>query len=64
MPLAHAQRRCPGAVFLPSDHAVYDAASAEVLSVLRSFGYPVELWAGTTQCSVRILIIRRRARAR
>jgi DNA polymerase IV len=44
MPLAQALRRCPGAVFLPSDHPAYDAASAEVMSVLRSFGHPVEVW--------------------
>lgn len=44
MPLAQALRRCPEAVFLPSDHPAYDAASAEVMSVLRSFGFPVEVW--------------------
>ena len=31
-------------MFLPSDHPAYDAASAEVMTVLRSFGYPVEVW--------------------
>jgi DNA polymerase-4 len=44
MPLAQARRRCPDAVFLPSDHAAYDAASAEVMATLRSFGWPVEVW--------------------
>jgi hypothetical protein len=32
------------AVFLPSDHPAYDAASAEVMEVLRCFGRPVEVW--------------------
>ena len=44
MPLARAFRKCPQAVFLPSDHPVYDAASAEVMAALRSFGRPVEVW--------------------
>jgi DNA polymerase IV len=44
MPMKHALRKCPDAVFLPSDHPAYDAASAEVMEVLRSFGYPVEVW--------------------
>jgi DNA polymerase-4 len=44
MPLARAYRKCPEAVFLPSDHPVYDAASAEVMAALRSFGHPVEVW--------------------
>lgn len=44
MPLVRAYRKCPEAVFLPSDHPAYDAASAEVMAVLRSFGYPVEVW--------------------
>lgn len=44
MPLVRAHRRCPQAVFLPSDHPAYDAASAEVMAVLRSFGHPVEVW--------------------
>lgn len=44
MPLRVALRKCPEAVFLPSDHPVYDAASAEVMTVLRSFGLPVEVW--------------------
>ena len=44
MPLRLAHRKCPDGVFLPSDHTAYDAASAEVMAVLRSFGYPVEVW--------------------
>jgi DNA polymerase-4 len=42
--MQRALRKCPDAVFLPSDHPAYDAASAEVMNVLRSFGYPVEVW--------------------
>lgn len=44
MPMQRALRKCPDAVFLRSDHPAYDAASAEVMGVLRSFGYPVEVW--------------------
>jgi DNA polymerase-4 len=44
MPLARADRKCPDAVFLPSDHPAYDAASAEVMAALRSFAHPVEVW--------------------
>jgi DNA polymerase IV len=44
MPLGQALRRCPDAVFLPSDHPAYDAASASVMATLRSFGWPVEVW--------------------
>jgi DNA polymerase IV len=44
MPMQRALRKCPDAVFLPSDHPAYDAASAEVMDVLRSFGYAVEVW--------------------
>jgi DNA polymerase-4 len=44
MPLQRAYRKCPDAVFLPSDGAAYDAASREVMEVLRGFGYPVEVW--------------------
>jgi DNA polymerase-4 len=44
MPLGQARRRCPDAVFLPSDRPAYDAASAEVMDVLRSFGTTVEVW--------------------
>jgi DNA polymerase IV len=44
MPMQRALQKCPDAVFLPSDHPAYEAASAEVMEVLRSFGYPVEVW--------------------
>jgi DNA polymerase-4 len=44
MPMQRALRKCPNAVFLPSDHVAYDAASAEIMDVLRSFGHPVEVW--------------------
>ena len=44
MPLGQALRRCPDGVFLPSDHPAYDAASADVMATLRSFGWPVEVW--------------------
>jgi DNA polymerase-4 len=44
MPLRAALRKAPDAVFLPSDHPVYEAASAEVMDTLRSFGHPVEVW--------------------
>jgi DNA polymerase-4 len=44
MPLRSAARRCPDATFLPSDPAAYDAASAEVMGLLRDLGYPVEVW--------------------
>jgi DNA polymerase-4 len=44
MPLAQALRRCPDAVFLPSDRPAYDAASAEVMATLRTFAVTVEVW--------------------
>jgi DNA polymerase-4 len=44
MPLGQALRRCPEAVFLPSDAPAYDAASARVMATVRSFGWPVEVW--------------------
>src|SRR3954453_10372901 len=43
MPLRTAARKCPEAVFLPVDHAAYDAASAVVMDTLRSFDVPVEV---------------------
>jgi DNA polymerase IV len=43
MPLRTAARKCPDAVFLPVDHAAYDAASAVVMDTLRSFEVPVEV---------------------
>jgi DNA polymerase IV len=44
MPLRTAARRCPDATFLPSDAAAYDAASDEVMGLLRDLGHPVEVW--------------------
>lgn len=44
MPLRAAARRCPDATFLPSDPAAYDAASGEVMGLLRDLGHPVEVW--------------------
>ncbi len=44
MPLRTAARRCPGATFLASDPAAYDAASDEVMGLLRDLGHPVEVW--------------------
>ncbi|WP_297848738.1 DNA polymerase IV [Mycobacterium sp.] len=47
MPLRAAARRCPpnsGVTFLPSDPAAYDAASDQVMGVLRDLGHPVEVW--------------------
>jgi len=37
MPMRLAAKRCPEAVFLPSDHDAYDRASERVMAVLRSF---------------------------
>jgi DNA polymerase-4 len=37
MPLRTALKRCPDAVFLPVDFPTYEAASAEVMAVLRSW---------------------------
>ncbi len=44
MPLRTAARRCPDATFLPSDPAAYDAASEEVMGLLRDLGHPLEVW--------------------
>jgi DNA polymerase-4 len=44
MPLGRALRLCPDAVFLRSDRPAYDAASAEVMATLRTFGAAVEVW--------------------
>jgi DNA polymerase-4 len=44
MPLRTAARRCPDATFLPLDTDAYDEASEEVMSRLRDFGHPVEVW--------------------
>ena len=44
MPLRAAARRCPDAIFLPSDPDAYDAASTQVMGLLRDLGHPVEVW--------------------
>jgi DNA polymerase-4 len=44
MPLRTALRRCPDAVFLANDKPAYEAASAEVMDVLRRFPVVVEVW--------------------
>jgi DNA polymerase-4 len=44
MPLRTAARKCPDATFLPLDTNAYDEASEEVMSLLRDFGHPVEVW--------------------
>ena len=38
MPLRTAGRRCPDVVFLLADNPAYEAASEDVMAVLRSFG--------------------------
>jgi nucleotidyltransferase/DNA polymerase involved in DNA repair len=44
MPLRTAARKCPEAVFLPSDNPTYELASAEVMDTLRRFPVIVEVW--------------------
>ena len=44
MPLGLAARKCPDAVFLPSDRPAYDAASSRVMTTLRSLPVTVEEW--------------------
>lgn len=44
MPLRVAARKCPEATFLPSDPDAYDAASEEVMGLLRDLGHPLEVW--------------------
>jgi DNA polymerase-4 len=44
MPLRAAARKCPDATFLPSDPDAYDAASDEVMGLLRDLGHPLEVW--------------------
>lgn len=44
IPLSTALRRCPDGVFLPHDRPTYEAASTEVMAVLRSFPVAVEVW--------------------
>ncbi|MEQ7005264.1 DNA polymerase IV [Actinopolymorpha sp. B17G11] len=43
IPLRTAARRCPDAVFLPSDPPAYDAASEKVMDTLREFPAVVEV---------------------
>lgn len=43
IPLRTAAKRCPDAVFLPTDPDAYNAASEQVMDVLRSFDVPVEV---------------------
>jgi len=43
MPLRTAHRRCPEAVFLPVDGPAYEAASKQVMDVLRTFPAVVEV---------------------
>src|SRR5262245_37935078 len=50
MPLRTAARKCPDAVFLPSDKPAYEAASAEVMKTLRSLGVAVEEWGWDEAC--------------
>ena len=51
MPLRAAAKRCPDAVFLPTDPATYEAASTEVMDTLRQFPVIVEIW-GWDECFV------------
>jgi DNA polymerase-4 len=44
MPLRTAARRCPDAVFLPSDRPAYEEASSRVMATLRSLPVVVEVW--------------------
>ncbi|MGW0201333.1 DNA polymerase IV [Nonomuraea sp. NPDC003201] len=44
MPLRTALKRCPEAIFLPSDPPAYEAASSHVMAVLREFPVRVEIW--------------------
>jgi DNA polymerase-4 len=44
MPLRAAARKCPDAVFLPSDKPAYEVASARVMAALRSLPVVVEEW--------------------
>ncbi len=44
MPLTAAHRKCPDAVFLPSDRDAYDAASEEVWNAVRELPVVTEVW--------------------
>ena len=43
LPMRTAARRCPQAIFLPSDHAAYEEMSERVMATLRAFEVPVEV---------------------
>jgi DNA polymerase-4 len=43
LPMRTAARRCPDAVFLPSDRDAYEAASDRVMTALRQLGYITEV---------------------
>lgn len=43
MPLRTAAKRCPDAVFLPSDHAAYEQVSSQVMATLRGLDVVVEV---------------------
>jgi nucleotidyltransferase/DNA polymerase involved in DNA repair len=43
LPMRTAARRCPDAVFLPSDRDYYEAASQRVMTALRELGYVTEV---------------------
>ena len=51
MPVRAAYKKCPEAVFLPSDPAAYESASTEVMDTLREFPVVVEVW-GWDECFV------------
>ncbi|WP_030435227.1 DNA polymerase IV [Actinoplanes subtropicus] len=44
MPIRLAARKCPDAVFLPTDMPAYQAASARVMAILRAFPVRLEVW--------------------
>lgn len=44
MPIRLAARKCPDAVFLPTDMPAYKAASARVMATLRAFPVRLEVW--------------------
>jgi DNA polymerase-4 len=44
MPIRQAARKCPDAVFLPTDMPAYADASARVMAVLRAFPVRLEVW--------------------
>src|SRR5258708_17931534 len=43
LPMRTAARRCPDAVFLPTDRDAYEAASDRVMTALRQLGYVTEV---------------------